>query len=138
MPTFRRYATEILLIRPKKTTTLAGITRDSAIDLLKSWDVPVEERRISIDEVVAAHESGKLEEVFGSGTAAVISPVGLLSYKGRDFEVGGGKTGPVAQRLFEEMTAIQYGTRPDPFGWIHAHIPAQKNAKSPIVKPVAV
>ena len=123
---------------PLGATTLAGITRDSVIQLCKSWGVSVEERRISIDEVVAAQESGKLEEIFGSGTAAVISPVGLLNYKGRDFEVADGKTGPVAQRLFEELTAIQYGTKADPFSWIHTCVPAQKNANTPIVKPVAV
>jgi branched-chain amino acid aminotransferase len=123
---------------PLGATTLAGITRDSVIQLLKSWQQPVEERKISIGEVIAAHQAGKLEEVFGSGTAAVISPVGVLNYEGIDHEVSGGKTGPLAQRLFEELTAIQYGKKADPFTWIHPFVPAQKKAKTPMESPVAV
>jgi len=103
---------------PLGPTTLAGITRDSVIQLLKSWGVPVEERKLSIDEVVKAHDDGKLEEVFGSGTAAVISPVGLLNYRDRNLHINDGKTGELALKLFEELTGIQYCRRPDPFGWM--------------------
>ena len=119
-------------------TTLAGITRDSVIELLKSWDCPVEERKISIEEVVQAHDEGKLDEVFGAGTAAVISPVGLLNHKGKDYQVGGGTTGPIAQRLFDELTAIQYGIKPDPFNWIRQVKVDQKKVNTPIVATVAV
>lgn len=123
---------------PLGSTTLAGITRDSVLQLLKSWDCPVEERKISISELVEAHGRGELEEVFGAGTAAVISPVGLLNHEGKNYEIGGGATGPIAQRLFEELTAIQYGKKPDPFNWIHQVKIDQKNVKTPIVATVAV
>ena len=123
---------------PLGSTTLAGITRDSVIALLKSWDCPVEERKISIDEVMAAHEKGELDEVFGAGTAAVISPVGLLNYKGKSIQVGSGQTGPLAQRLYDELTAIQYGKQPDPFNWIRQVDLNQKKAKTPMASTVAV
>ncbi len=74
---------------PPGETILAGITRDSALQLLRSWGVPVEERRLTIDDVLAAHADGTLEEVFGAGTAAVISPVGTLEHKGKTYEVAG-------------------------------------------------
>ena len=123
---------------PLGATTLAGITRDSVIALLKSWDCPVEERKISIDEVMAAHEKGELDEVFGAGTAAVISPVGLLNYKEKSIQVGSGQTGPLAQRLFSELTAIQYGKQPDPFNWIRQVDVNQKKANTPMASTVAV
>ncbi|HUJ74406.1 MAG TPA: branched-chain amino acid aminotransferase [bacterium] len=104
---------------PLGGTILPGVTRDSVLQLLKSWNVPVEERRISIDEVLAAHKQGLLEEVFGAGTAAVISPVGLLDYKGQAMTISDGQTGPLAQKLYDELTGIQYGRRPDTFHWIH-------------------
>jgi branched-chain amino acid aminotransferase len=112
---------------PLGGTILAGVTRDSVLHLLKSWNVPCEERRISIEEVAEAHRVGTLEEVFGAGTAAVISPVGLLQYKGKDMTISDGKTGPLARKLFDEMTAIQWGKRPDPFNWIH-RVPIQAQA----------
>ena len=102
---------------PAGDTILAGITKESVLALLGRWGVPVEERRVTIDEVLAAHEDGSLEEVFGAGTAAVISPVGSLDYKGRTLHVANAGTGPLAERLFDELMGIQYGTRPDPFGW---------------------
>jgi branched-chain amino acid aminotransferase len=111
---------------PLGGTILPGVTRDSVLQLLKSWNVPAEERRISIDEIAEAHRNGTLEEVFGAGTAAVISPVGLLSHKGQDLVIADGKTGPLARKLYDELTAIQWGQRPDPFNWIHrVPIPAQ-------------
>ncbi len=97
---------------------LPGITRDSVLNLAKAWGIETEERPIPIDEVLEAAESGRLEECFGTGTAAVISPVGSLYYKGKSYEVNGGNTGPLAQRLFDEITSIQYGEKDDPFGWI--------------------
>lgn len=123
---------------PLGDTTLGGITRDSVLTLLKSWQVPTEERRITIEEVIRAHDSGELEEIFGAGTAAVISPVGELNYRGRDHQVGDGATGPVAQKLFDELTAIQYGKMPDPFNWIRRVDLDQKNAKAPMANTVAV
>ncbi|NNL42141.1 MAG: branched chain amino acid aminotransferase, partial [Desulfobacterales bacterium] len=97
---------------------LPGITRDSVIALAKSWDVKVSERRISIDEVMTAHESGKLQEIFGSGTAAVISPVGELKYGEQVLHIGDGSVGPMASKLFNSIQDIQYGNAKDSFGWI--------------------
>ncbi len=97
---------------------LPGITRDSVLHLASDWGIKTEERPISIDEVLESAESGRLKECFGTGTAAVISPVGSLYYKGKSVEVNGGKTGELAQRLFDEITAIQYGDKEDKFGWI--------------------
>lgn len=96
---------------------LPGITRDSVIKLASSWGIEVNERPISLDEVLATIADGSLQEIFASGTAAVISPVGALSYQDREYPINGGKTGPMAQRLYEELQGIQYGAGPDPFGW---------------------
>lgn len=96
---------------------LSGITRDTVKQLADAWGSPVSERRISIDELMAAHEDGKLQEVFGTGTAAVISPVGEIKYKDKTIEVGGNKVGPWAQKFFKAITDIQYGVTDDPYGW---------------------
>jgi branched-chain amino acid aminotransferase len=97
---------------------LPGITRDSVLQLGRMWGLKATERRIGIDEVIQASGSGKLQEVFGSGTAAVISPVGQIRYGSRDFTVGDGQVGPVAKRLYQAITDIQYGRAEDPKGWI--------------------
>ncbi|AJY75465.1 branched-chain amino acid aminotransferase [Paenibacillus beijingensis] len=97
---------------------LEGITRDSMIRLLTHWGVPVEQRQISIDEIAEAHRDGTLEEAFGTGTAAVISPVGELHWQGEKLVIGGGKTGELSARLYDTLTGIQRGTEPDPFGWM--------------------
>ena len=96
---------------------LSGITRKSSIELMRSWGLNVSERRISIDEVCEAHRQGKLREVFGTGTAAVISPVGHLSYNGEDFTINSNEIGEISARLYEEMTGIQWGKLEDKFGW---------------------
>lgn len=100
-------------------TVLPGITRRSVIALAKEWGVEVEERRISIDEVYEAHAEGKLQEVFGSGTAAVISPVGLIHHQGKTMELDREKIGPFAKKMFDTITGIQYGKLDDPFEWVH-------------------
>ena len=97
---------------------LPGITRDSVITTAKKWDVKVSERQISIDELIDAHDSGKLQEIFGTGTAAVISPVGEMKYGDRVINIGGGKVGPMANRLYQAITDIQYGRTEDAMGWI--------------------
>jgi branched-chain amino acid aminotransferase len=97
---------------------LPGITRDSVITLAKDMGVTVEERRISMDEICEASEKGTLEEVFGSGTAAVVSPVGLLHYKGKDIVVNGQKTGPFVHKMYDTLTGIQFGKLPDKHGWV--------------------
>ena len=96
---------------------LPGITRKSCIQLLKNHGYTVSERRISIDEVLAAQKAGTLNEAFGTGTAAVISPVGLIRYRDVDYAINGGKMGPVTKFLYDTITGIQYGTLPDPYGW---------------------
>lgn len=96
---------------------LPGITRDSMIQVLKSKNIPVEERRISIDEVVEAYDKGTLEEVFGTGTAAVISPVGELKWQDRKLVINNGKIGEVSQMLYDTLTGIQTGKIEDTFGW---------------------
>lgn len=97
---------------------LPGITRNSVLALARSWGMKAGERKISIDEVFQAHEAGKLTEIFGSGTAAVISPVGELKYEDKIITVGNGQVGPVAQKLFDTIMDIQYGRVEDTMGWI--------------------
>jgi branched-chain amino acid aminotransferase len=107
------------LITPMLTgSILPGITRDTVIALAKMWDIKVTERKISIDEVLDAHNSGKLEEIFGSGTAAVISPVGEIKYGDTVITVGNGKVGPMANKFYKTISDIQYGNTEDPAGWI--------------------
>ena len=97
---------------------LSGVTRDSVIKLAKSWGIKVTERKISIDEIYDAHEKGELKEVFGSGTAAVISPVGNIKFDGKEITIGEGKVGPLSKRLFQDLMNIQYGKAEDSFNWI--------------------
>jgi len=97
---------------------LPGVTRDSVIQVAKDWGMEVEERKISVDELYQAHADGKLEEAFGSGTAAVISPIGEFNWAGKSITIAGGEIGPFAQKLYDEITGIQYGTVADRFGWI--------------------
>lgn len=99
-------------------TVLPGVTRDSVLQLLKSWDIPTSERRLSIDEIFKAHAEGRLIEAFGCGTAAVISPMGKLEWQGKTIELGGGQTGAITQRLYDTLTGIQNGRLPDPFTWM--------------------
>jgi len=107
------------VITPELTgSVLPGITRKSVLQLCESWGMKVSERRISIDEVAKAYDEGKLDEVFGTGTAAVISPVGHLKWGDKVMEIGGNKIGPISQRIYDTMTGIQWGTIEDPFGWI--------------------
>ncbi|MER2261406.1 MAG: branched-chain amino acid aminotransferase [Psychrobacillus sp.] len=97
---------------------LDGITRKSIIELLKHWDVPVTERKVSMEEIREAYLDGKLEEAFGTGTAAVISPIGELRWKGELFYVNNGETGELSKKLYDTLTGIQHGTVEDPFGWV--------------------
>lgn len=106
-----------LVTPPLGGTILPGVTRDSVLQLAKHWGLNVSECPISIDEVVDGCQSGSLKEMFATGTAAVISPVGVICYKGEDFQVGDGDTGELSKRLYDELTGIQYGRKEDPFGW---------------------
>lgn len=97
---------------------LPGVTRKSVIQLLKEWNITVEERTISLAEVEEAHREGKLEEAFGAGTAAVISPIGELACKDENLVINDRKTGKLAKKLYETLTGIQYGRIEDKFDWI--------------------
>lgn len=96
---------------------LPGITRDAVMTLCRSWGYPVEERPIAIHELVTAQKAGKLEEIFGTGTAAIITPVGKLHVQGKDIIVADGTTGPLSQKLFDTLSGIQRGTIEDNFNW---------------------
>ena len=96
---------------------LPGITRKSCIELLRDWGYEVEERPISVDELFSAAADGSLEEAWGTGTAAVVSPIGQLFYNGTAYTLCGGKIGEVAQKLYDNLTGIQWGKLPDSHGW---------------------
>lgn len=102
---------------PLDGAILPGITRDSVLKLCADLGVPAAQRPITVDEIFAAHADGKLEEAFGTGTAAVISPVGELYYEGKSYVINGGKTGEFSMKLYETLTDIQYGQRSDSHGW---------------------
>ena len=117
MNLFVRIGDEIVTA-PLGGSILAGVTRDSVLTILRDWGMKVSERPISIDEVAQAASRGELKEVFGTGTAAVISPVKELCYKGETLKVGDGQTGEVSQKLYDTITGIQYGRIPDTRGWL--------------------
>ena len=96
---------------------LPGITRNSVIEVCKSWGYEVEERKISVDELLEAQKNGTLEECFGTGTAAVISPVGKLRYQDEVMTIQDGNTGELSLKLYDTITGIQLGRLPDTFGW---------------------
>ena len=97
---------------------LPGITRDSILKLAPTLGYEVSEQKLDINEILADIDSGKVTEVFGCGTAAVISPVGELGFKGNKHIINDNQTGPVSKHLYDELTGIQYGTHEDKFGWI--------------------
>lgn len=106
------------VITPELTgSVLPGITRKSAIEVCRSKGYKVTERRITIQEVADAYDAGKLDEVFGTGTAAVISPVGHLKWEDKIMEINDNKIGTVSQMLYDTMTGIQWGKIDDEFGW---------------------
>lgn len=106
------------VVTPELTgSVLPGITRKSCLELLRDWGVNVQERLISAEELFDAGEEGRLEEAWGSGTAAVVSPIGELAWGERRIIVNGGRIGKLTQRLYDTLTGIQWGTEPDPYGW---------------------
>jgi branched-chain amino acid aminotransferase len=104
---------------PLEGSILPGVTRDTVLDLTKSWGMKVNERRISIDELIQSSKEGRLQEVFGTGTAAVISPVDEIQYRDTNININHGQIGPIARRLFDEISGIQYGEISDTHGWIY-------------------
>ena len=99
-------------------TVLPGVTRRSIIELLKDWGYKVHEERVAIGDIMKAADEGKLEEVFGTGTAAVVSPVKELDWEGKAAHISGGKIGELTQKLYDTLTGIQWGKIPDTKGWI--------------------
>lgn len=108
-----------LITPPLRGTILAGVTRDTIITLARDWNIDVMERKISIDEVSLAARDGRLKEVFGAGTAAVVSPVSTIQHNNATITIDDGKTGTLSQKLYSEITKIQYGETADKFGWCH-------------------
>ena len=106
------------IVTPMLTgSILPGITRKSCIELLKNWGYRVSERRLSVDELLQAGKEGRLKEAFGSGTAAVISPIGELKIDEHVLPLSDGKIGPISQKLYDQLTGIQWGRVPGPEGW---------------------
>lgn len=116
---FFRIADEVITAPLDSGTILPGITRNSVIQLLRKWGVKVSERKLSVDEIRAAQKAGTLQEIFASGTAAVISPIGWLCFNGEDMDVGDTKVGPIAQKLYDTLYGMQTGTVEDDMGWIY-------------------
>jgi len=106
-----------VITAPLLGTILPGVTRASVIELLKKWGVKIKEERLRISDVVKAADEGRLKEIFASGTAAVISPVGELKFKDNSLTVGDGGVGALAQRLYDTLYGIQTGTIADDMGW---------------------
>ena len=111
------YLEDELITPPLEGTILPGVTRDSVLQLSKHWGLKSTERQVDIEEVIDSSRSGRLKEMFATGTAAVISPVGEIGYRGSDYKIADGGVGELARKLYDEITGIQYGHREDPFGW---------------------
>ena len=112
-----RIGDEVVTPPLSQGTILPGVTRDSVLTLAREWGLRVSERTIAIDDVARAAHGGSLREVWGTGTAAVISPVGELAYKGERIVVNGGKIGELTKKLYDAIVGIQYATAPDTHGW---------------------
>lgn len=97
---------------------LPGVTRDSVLTLARDWNIKTRERLISIGELITAAKNGRLTEAFGTGTAAVISPVGCIRHERETVTISNGRIGPLAQRFYDKITSIQYGEKPDKYGWL--------------------
>ncbi len=111
---------DTLVTPPLSDSILAGVTRDSVLTMAKELGLKSAERPISVQEFKAAHRRGDLKEVFGTGTAAVISPVGELGFEGEQLIINKGEPGPIALKLYAEITGLQRGTRQDTHGWLMA------------------
>ena len=108
------------IVTPMLTgSILPGITRKSCIEVLKTLGYKVNERLLSVDELISALKEGRLEEAWGCGTAAVVSPIGKLAYGEEEFVIGGGKIGELTQKLYDILTGIQWGKVEDTFNWVH-------------------
>ena len=106
-----------LITPPLGGTILPGVTRDSVLQIARSWGLNVSERPLSMEEILTAFNNGSLQEAFASGTAAIVSPIGQVCYQNREYAINEGRTGSLTERLYEEIFRIQYGEKEDPFGW---------------------
>lgn len=106
-----------LITPPLAGTILPGVTRDSVLQIARRWGLKVSERLIAIDEVIKAARKGTLQEAFASGTAAIVSPIGQVYYKGTEYSINRGRIGSLTRKLYNEILKIQYGEKKDPFGW---------------------
>ena len=109
---------DTVVTAPTEGTVLPGVTRDSMLTILRDWGYKVEERKLPVTELMEAARTGALKEAWGTGTAAVISPVGQLCFKGEECVINDFKTGPLTQKLYDTLTGIQWGKLPDKFGWV--------------------
>ncbi|HVE85565.1 MAG TPA: branched-chain amino acid aminotransferase [Myxococcales bacterium] len=117
MNLFARIADE-LITAPLEGTILGGVTRDSVLTLARSWGLKAVERKLTMDQLIAAQGDGSLQEVFGCGTASVIAPVGELGHSGGKLLIGRGQPGELSRKLYDALTGIQHGTMEDRFGWM--------------------
>ncbi len=106
-----------VITSPLTGSILPGVTRNSVVQMIETWGMKISQRSLAIDEVIDAAKAGTLKEAFGTGTAAVISPVGSITFKGEEYKVAGGGIGDLSQKLYDEIVAIQYAEKEDPFGW---------------------
>jgi len=106
-----------LVTPPLSGSILPGITRNSVMEMARSWGVNVQERPLSMDDILQANGNGTLKEVFAAGTAAIVSPVGQIYFKNREYVINEGRTGALTEKLYNEILQIQYGEKEDPFGW---------------------
>lgn len=108
------------IVTPELTgTILPGVTRNSCLEILRSWGYKIKETKISVEELLEAAKNGDLKEAWGTGTAAVVSPIGILGYKGNDYVISNNQIGALTKKLYEELTGIQRGLKEDKFAWIH-------------------
>jgi branched-chain amino acid aminotransferase len=106
------------LITPStRDTILDGVTRDTVLTLAREWGFPVEERRVSVAEIIEGAKNGKLDDAFGAGTAATIAPVGSISYNGEEYFLNDPKTREFSQKVLKALDAIKYGNTPDTHAW---------------------
>jgi branched-chain amino acid aminotransferase len=110
---------DVLVTPDLHDTILAGITRDSVLTIARDWKIKVEERRISIDELLTAHKKGTLQEIFGVGTAATIAPISLFGYNDKDYQLPPISENSLGARFKKELDNIRYGKIPDKYGWMY-------------------
>jgi branched-chain amino acid aminotransferase len=107
----------VLVTASTRDTILEGVTRDTVIALAKEWDIPVEERRVSIAEIIEGAKNGKLTDAFGAGTAATIASIGSIYYNGEEYFLSDPKQREFSQKVLKTLDAIRYGNAPDTHGW---------------------